>query len=221
MCTTIPGKLIHTDISGKIEPTAVGGFIYYSLFIDDATRMTYYAPMKTNVSQELLGHFKEFRKLINNELDTKIKRLRTDNGSEYKKHVDKFLKQKGIKHELTAPYHPDQNGVAENANRTIMERTRAVIEDGKFPKKLWAEIAGTVVYLKNRSSTKALDNQTPYEAWYKEKPDVQHLRILGSPAYIHVPKEKHIKLDNHTIKGQLVGYGGQTNGKHGYPKGMK
>src|SRR5579859_2564838 len=123
MCTTIPGKLIHTDISGKIEPTAVGGFIYYSLFIDSATRMTYYARMKTNGSQELLRHFKEFRKLINNELDTKIKRLRTDNGSEYKKHVDKFLKQKGIKHELTAPYHPDQNGVAENANRTIMERT--------------------------------------------------------------------------------------------------
>jgi len=145
MCTTVPGELIHADMSGKIEPTAIGGFNYYALFIDDATRMTYYAPMKTNGSQELLEHFKEFRKLINNELDTKVKRLRTDNDSEYKKYVDKFLKQKGIKHELTAPYHPDQNGVAERTNRTIMERTKAVIEDGKFPKKLWAEIVGTVV----------------------------------------------------------------------------
>src|SRR5271167_3054287 len=166
ICPTInPCRYVWEDRS-----TSHRGFNYYGLFIDDATRMTYFAPMKTNGSKEMLTHFQTFRKLIQNELDTKIKRFRSDNGSEYKLHMEGFLKQKGIKHELTAAYHPDQNGVAERANRTIMERTKAIIADGKFPKKLWAEIAATVVYLKNRSPTVALDNITPYEAWHKKKP---------------------------------------------------
>jgi len=92
-----------------------------------------------------------------------------------------------------------------------MGRTRAIIEDAKFPKELWAEIATTVVYLKNRSPTVALDNITPYEAWYGEKPDLHHLRILGCTTYVHVPEEKRVKLDSHTLKGQLIGYGTATN----------
>jgi hypothetical protein len=99
----------------------------------------------------------------------------------------------------------------------IMERTKAVIEDSKFPKKLWAEIAGTVVYLKNRSPTRALDNQTLYEAWYKQTPDLQHLKILSCPVYVHIPKEKYIKLHNHTSKGQLVGYGSTNQWKAWLP----
>ena len=70
------------------------------------------------------------------ELGAKIKRLRTDGGSEYKLHVDNYLKEEGIQHEITAPYHPDQNGVSEQANRTIMGRTRAILEDAKFSKEL-------------------------------------------------------------------------------------
>src|SRR5438552_10410958 len=115
-----PGELIHSDMSGKIDPPAIGGYNYYGLFINDATRMTYFAPMKTNGSKEMLTHFQTFRKLIQNELDTKVKCFRTDNGSEYKLHMENYLKQEGIKYELTAAYHLDQNSVAERANRTIM-----------------------------------------------------------------------------------------------------
>ena len=111
--SSVARDLIHMDSSGKIDPPAVGGFNYYRLFIDDATRMTYFAPLKTNGAQEMLGNFIEFRKLINTELGFKIKCIHTDNGTEHKGDLDKFLKKKGIKHELTAAYHPDQNGVAE------------------------------------------------------------------------------------------------------------
>src|SRR5438046_1539363 len=116
-----------------------------------------------------------------------IKRLRTDGGGEYEKWMESHLKGSGIMHETTAPYSPDQNGVAEHANRTIMERVKAIIAEAKLDKKLWMEIANTVVHLKNRSPTSAVTT-TPYELWHSVKPDPSHLRILGSTAYIYVPK---------------------------------
>src|SRR5271169_1936915 len=208
-----PGELIHIDMSGQITPTTLRGFNYYGLFVDDATRKTYIAPMKMNGSAEMLVHLKLFAKMLETELGAKIKRIRTDGGSEYKRFVDAYLKEEGIRHEVTAPYHPDQNGVVERANRTIMGRVRAIIEDAKFPRELWDEIAKTVVYLKNRSPTAALNNLTPYEAWHKRKPNLQHLRILGCTAYVHIPEEKRIKLDSHTMEGQLIGYGGSNQWK--------
>src|SRR5271154_7593286 len=75
-------------------------------------------------------------------------------------------------------------------------------------KELWMEITSAVVYLKNRSPTVALNNMTPYEAWYGHKPDLSHFKPLEITAYVHVPKEKRIKLDSHTRKGILVGYAG-------------
>lgn len=213
-----PGELVHSDTSGKITPATKEGFNYYGIFIDDATRMSYLAPMKTNSSAEMLKHLKLFAATMERELGAKIKRIRTDGGSEFKLHVDNYLKDEGIQHEITAPYHPDQNGVAERANRTIMNRTRAILDDAKFAKELWAEVATTVVYLKNRSPTAALDNLTPYEAWHKTKPSLQHLRILGCTAYVHVPEEKRVKLDSHTMEGQFIGYGGTNQWKVWIPE---
>jgi hypothetical protein len=99
-----------------------------------------------------------------------------------------------------------------------MGRVRPIIEDAKFPRELWEEIAMTVVYLKNLSPTAALDNITPHEAWYGTKPNLQHLRVLGCTAYVHIPEEKRIKLDNHTMKGQLIGYGGTNQWKVWIPE---
>jgi len=84
-------------------------------------------------------------------------------------------------------------------------------------KNLWAEIVATVLYLKNCSPTSALDNKMPFEAWHGEKPDLSHLHILGCDAYVHVPKEKRVKLDSHTEKGQLVGYKGMNQWKAWIP----
>src|SRR5579859_1518444 len=219
--SSVANDLIHMDSSGKIDPPAIGGYNYYGLFIDDATRMTYFAPLKSNGAQEMLEHFIEFRKLINTKLSTKIKCIHTDNGTEYMGELDKFLKKKGIKHELMAAYHPDQNSVTERANRMIMERVKAIIADGEFLKNLWAEITATVVYLKNRSPTSALDNKMPFEAWHGKKPDLSHLHILGCDAFVHIPKEKRVKLDSHTEKGSWLDTEVRTNGRFGFLKGRK
>src|SRR5437762_7702582 len=93
-----------------------------------------------------------------------------------------------------------------------MERVKAIIAEAKLDKRLWMEIADTVVYLKNHSPTSAVET-TPYELWYGTKPNLSHLRIIGSTAYVHVPKEKRTKLDTHSHKGILVGYGGTNQYK--------
>ena len=207
-----PLELVHSDLCGPIDPTTYGGTNYYVLFTDDFTRMTHIYPLKRKTSAEVLERFREYRPEVEKQTGKSIKRLRTDGGGEYEKWMKDHLKGSGIIHETTAPYSPDQNGVAERANRTIMERVKAIIAESKLDKRLWMEIADTVVYLKNRSPTSAVAT-TPYELWHGAKPDLSHLRIIGSTAYVHVPKEKRTKLDTHSHKGILVGYGGTNQYK--------
>ena len=201
-------QLIHSDLCGPIHPTSVGGANYFGLFIDDATRMTCIVPLKTKESGELVERFKEYQAQVEKQLNMKIKRIRTDGGREYLKDFEKYLKDQGIIHETTAPYSPEQNGVSERANRTILERTKAILAESQLPKGLWMEIATTVVYLKNRSPTTALEGITPFEAWFGKKPNLSHLKSIGCTAYVHVPKEKRKKLDSHSRKCKLVGYAG-------------
>ena len=209
---TEPLELIHSDLCGPIDPTSYGGTNYYLLFTDDFTRMTHIYPLKKKSSADVLEKFREYKPEVEKQTGKEIKRLRTDGGGEYEKWMGLHLKGSGIIHETTAPYSPDQNGVAERANRTIMERVKAIIAEAKLDKRLWMEIADTVVYLKNRSPTTAVAT-TPYELWHGVKPSLSHLKIIGSTAYVHIPKEKRIKLDTHSHKGILVGYGGTNQYK--------
>ena len=158
-----PLELVHSDLCGPIEPTSFGGCIYFILFIDDCTRMTYIYGLKGKSSKHVLEKFKEFKAEVENQTGRTIKRLRTDGGGEYEKLMGAHLKGSGIIHETTVPYSPEQNGVAERATRTIVERVKAIIAENDLNKRLWMELASTVVYLKNRSPTSAVVT-TPYEA---------------------------------------------------------
>ncbi len=132
--------------------------------------------------------------------------LRSDNGGEYtgKEFRNKLL-QLGIRHETSAPYTPAQNGVAERSNRTILNAARSVIYSSRVPIQLWAEAIAYSVYTLNRvlSSTSEI---TPYESWYKKRPDVSHLRIFGSRTFVHIPESLHKKLDPKSREGIFVGY---------------
>src|SRR5277367_6176897 len=205
-----PLELIHSDLCGPIDPTTHGRTNYYLLFKDDLTRWTHAYPLKKKSSADVLEKFREYKAEVEKQTGKQIKRLRTDGGGEYEKWMGAHLKGSGIIHEMTAPYSPDQNGVAERANRTIMERVKAIIAESKLDKRLWMDLAETVVYLKNRSPTIAVAT-TPYELWHGIRPNLSHLKIIGSTAYIHVPKEKRTKLDTHSHKGIMISYGGGTN----------
>jgi hypothetical protein len=151
--------------------------------------------------------FKAFQVNIERSSDAKIITLRADNGGEYidQKFQD-YLTENGINWDTRAPYVPEQNGEAERLNRTLMYKVRPMLNETKIPKGMWGEIIKTATYLSNRSPHYQLNSKTPYEMIKGKKPDLSHLRIIGSTAWVHVPKEKTKKLDDRSWKGILVGY---------------
>lgn len=204
--STRPGEMFHSDVCGPMQETSLGGARYYVTFIDDATsfRHVYCIKHKSDVVERLIA----FEKLIRNRFGRSMKTLRSDNGLEYvNSQLKSFLESKGIVHERTAPYTPEQNGKAERENRTIMECARTLLNSAGLPRSLWAEAVNTSAYLLNRVSTPTRDkSKTSYELWTTKKPDLSHLRVFGSTAYKLVPKLQAKKLDDQAVRTVLVGY---------------
>ena len=119
-------EFIHSDVCGPMSSTSLSGFEYYITFIDDYSRKTWIYFLKAK--SEVFEKFKEFKALIENLSHNRIKTLRSDNGGEYtSKEFEYFCKDARIKRELTTPYNPQQNGVEERNNRTIMEAVKTMI----------------------------------------------------------------------------------------------
>jgi hypothetical protein len=198
-------ELIHLDVSGPMPSSSISGYVYYVSFIDDYSFKTWLYLLKSK--DEVFSKFKEFKALIENLFERKIKILRSDNGGEYtSKEFVNFCKDVGIKRELTTPYNPQQNGVVERKNRMIKEAMKTMIHDQDLPVCLWAEVAMTIVYVQNRLSHSALGFKTSEEMFTEKKPEVSHLKIFGCPVFIHIPKEKRNKLESSGKKGIFVGY---------------
>ena len=162
-------------------------------FIDEYSRKTWIYFLKGK--DEVFRKFKEFKVLVEDLFEKKIKILRSNNGGEVTSNEFKdFCREFGIKRELTTPCNPQQNGVAKRKNRSIMEAVIAMIRDQDLPMHLWAKATRTVVYVHNRISHNALGNKTPKEMFTGENPEVSHLKMFGCPVYLHVPKEKRSKL---------------------------
>jgi len=133
---------------------------------------------------DVLQLFKNYKSKVENLTGKRIKKLRTDNGKEYlSKEFNNFLKEESITRQLSVEYTSQQNGVAERANRTLVEIARYIMLQANLPKLMWAEVLNTVVYLRNRSSTKSLDRMTPIEA-SKKKSYIGHLRMIGSKTMV-------------------------------------
>jgi transposase InsO family protein len=144
---------------------------------------------------------------IENLSERKIKILRSDNGGEYtSKEFVNFCKDVGIKRELATPYNPQQNGVVERKNKTIMEAVKTMIHDQHLPMCLWAEARKTTVYVQNRLSYSVLGFKTPEEMFSGKKPEVNHLKIFGCLVFVHIPKEKRTKLDLQSVYTRLPSY---------------
>ncbi|KAJ8715602.1 hypothetical protein PYW07_010084 [Mythimna separata] len=213
-------QLIHSDLCGPMETSSIGGARYYVTFIDDYSRKVSVYFMKNK--SETLEKFKEFKNLVENETNKRIKILRTDNGKEYVNNEFKlFLCKSGIQHQTSNPYTPQQNGMAERMNRTLVEKAKCLILNSRLQKCFWAEAISTAVYITNRSPTKALDYKTPYEMWTGKKPNLNNLKIFGCHAMVHVPKENRQKWDSKAVKMIFVGYCDFTKGYRLYDENKK
>ena len=205
-------RLVHSDVCGPMPTESIGGNKYFVTFIDDFSRCcaVYFLRSKSEVPEI----FKEFEARVSNDCGEQIGTLRSDNGGEYlSKEFRSYLKSKGIHHELTVPHSPQQNGVAERMNRTLLEAARSMMAHAGLPEKYWAEAVETVSYIRNRTPTSALaGNKTPLEVWSGRKPDVSHMRVFGCMAYAHVPEKLRQKLDQKAVKLRFVGYSVHSKG---------
>ncbi|KAJ9565577.1 hypothetical protein OSB04_001543 [Centaurea solstitialis] len=179
-------QLIHSDICGPVTPESCSKKKYIALFIDDYSRKcwTYYLAEKGQV----FNTFKCFKACVEKETGSFIQCLRTDRGGEYNSTELRTTTHSSI--------FPQQNGVAERKNRTLLNMVRSILAERGVPKEYWAEAANWATYPLNRSPTLAVKNVTSEEAWSGTKPDVDHFRIFGCLAHVHVPKQKRKKLDD-------------------------
>jgi len=206
-----PLELIHTDVCGKMNQKSLSDSEYFVTFIDDATRYIWVYFIKNK--SEVFEKFILFKNQVEKQFDYKLKTLRSDNGGEYtSKEFQKFLEENGIVHQFTIPKTPEQNGVSERMNRTLVEGVRCMLNDSKLPKCFWAEALSTMAYLRNRSPATFLGKKTPFEALYGNKPSIKHLRIFGCVCYSHIPKDERKKLDDKSKKAILLGYGENIKG---------
>lgn len=211
-------EVIHTDLCGPMEKRSLGSARYYLLFVDDYSRMCFVYFLKEK--NEAFKYFREFKEQVENQQSQKIKILRSDNGGEFcSVEMENYLKRHGIIHQKTVAYTPEQNGISERYNRSIVEKARCLLYDASFDKQLWAEAVNTAVYLKNRSPSAVLDkNTTPYERWTGRKPNLDHIRMFGSPVMVHIPKVRRNKWDKKSQMFQLVGYSENTKGYRLYDR---
>ena len=201
-----PLAIVHSDICGKFStPTLGGQKVYFITFIDDYSRFGYVYLLKHK--SDGFEAFKEYKAEVENQLNRKIKILRTDRGGEYTSGIlDDFCTEHGIVHHYTLPYTPQQNGVAERRNRTLMDMVRSMMAYSDLPLSFWREALHTALYLLNHSPSKAV-TVTPYELWKDRKPSLRHLAVWGCNAQIRVPTQLRTKLQPKSTPGIFIGFG--------------
>src|SRR5947209_362323 len=202
--------LIHMDLCGPMPVASIGGNKYVATFLDDFSKMSFVRIIDSK--SKTAGVVREVISMLETQCGRRVKAIRTDNGTEYvNKELTEFLQSRGIIHQTTVPYNPEQNGAAERLNRTLLERARAMLNDADLSAELWAEAIDTANHIRCRSPV-ANRLKTPWELFYNMKPDVSRLRTFGATAYVYVPKEKRHKLDDRSTRGIMVGYAANTKG---------
>ena len=157
-------ELVHSDVWGPAPVASYAGNKYFVTFIDDFSRKVWVFAMKEK--SEIFGIFKRWRVMIETQTGARLKCLKTDNGGEYcSRDFENYCSENGIRRIKTVPGTPEQNGVAERMNRTILERERSMRFDSGLPTYFWAAAVDTAVYLINRSPSSALDGGISEEVW--------------------------------------------------------
>ncbi|KAI3687049.1 hypothetical protein L1987_80739 [Smallanthus sonchifolius] len=165
-------------------------------------------PKKKDETAEIL---KSYILRVENQINLKVKIIRCDKGTEFKNHtLNSFCESKGIERQYSAPRTPQQNGVAERRNRTLIESARSMLADSKLPLTFWAEAVSTACYVHNRVLIAKPLQKTPYELWLKRVPYIGFLKPFGCPCTILITHGVLPKFGAKSDEGYFVGYSSQS-----------
>lgn len=202
--TKEPLDLIHSDVCGPMSTQTPSGKRYIVTFIDDFSRFTVIQLLAHK--SEVEGCIKHFVELVKNKFNRKPKIIRSDRGGEYTgKQLENYLKFEGIQTQLTAAYSPQQNGIAERKNRSIIEMARCMLINANLPHIFWGEAVSAAVYVQNRIITRATDS-IPIEQWDGTKVSLNHLQVFGIKCFVHIPTERRKKFDETATEMVFMGY---------------
>jgi transposase InsO family protein len=181
------------DLFGPGAYLSIGGSKYGLVIVDDFSCFTWVFFLQDK--SETHGTLKRFLRRAQNEFELKVKKIRSYNGSEFKNlQVEEYLEEEGVKHEFSAPYTPQQNGVVERKNRTLIDMARTMLGEFKTPERFWSEAVNTACHAINRLYLHRLLKKTSYELLTGNKPNVSYVRVFRSKCYILVKKGRHSKF---------------------------
>jgi transposase InsO family protein len=205
MTTTRPLEILHMDLFDPIAYISIGSNKYGIVIVDDYSRFTWiFFFHDKSKTQEVL---KKFLKRAQNEFDVKVKKIRSDNGTEFKNaQVEEYLDKEGTEHEFLAPYTPQQHDVAERNNRTLTESARTMLDDYKTSNLFWSGAINTAWHAVNRLYLHRLLKKTPYELLTSKKPNVSYFRVFGSKCYVLLKRPKSSKFAPKVYEGFILGY---------------
>ncbi|GJS64329.1 putative ribonuclease H-like domain-containing protein [Tanacetum coccineum] len=198
-------QLLHMDLFGPTNIRSIDQKYYSLVVTDDFSRFTWTFYLGTK--DETFYVLKEFIALIENQLNKKVKGIRCDNGTEFKNaKLIELCGEKGIKRDYSNPRTPQQNGVAERKNRTLIEAARTMLADSKLPTMFWTEAVSTACYVLNRVSITNPHNKTPYQLISGKVPQIGHLKPFGCQVTILNTSDHLGKFEGKADEGYLVGY---------------
>ncbi|KAJ9551529.1 hypothetical protein OSB04_015574 [Centaurea solstitialis] len=195
-----PLQLLHMDLFGPTNVMSIGKKSYCLVIIDDYSRFTWVFFLRTK--DETSGLIKPFVKRVENQVNLRVKVIRSDNGTEFKNtDLNSFCEEKGIERQFSAPRTPQQNGVAERRNRTLIEAARTMLADSKLPITFWAEAVNTACYVQNRVHVVKSKGKTPYELFKNKKPFIgffsKAVRVFNTVSRT-IEESDNVKFNEHT-----------------------
>ncbi|GJW96933.1 retrovirus-related pol polyprotein from transposon TNT 1-94 [Tanacetum coccineum] len=208
---------LHMDLCGPMRVQSINGKKYILVIVDDYSRFTWVKFLRSK--DETPEFVINFLKQIQVGLNKTVRYIRTDNGTEFVNQVmSKYYEGVGIFHQKSVPRTPQQNGVVERRNRTLVEAARTMLIFSKAPMFLWAEAVATACYTQNRSLIHTRHNKTPYELVHDKKPDLTFLRVFGALCYPTNDSEDLGKFQAKADIGIFVGYAPSRKGYRIYNK---
>lgn len=204
-----PLQLVHVDVAGPLRAeNKSGGERYFMAIVDDYSR--YCLPFLMKHKSEVVTHYTHFNRVVTTKFRRGIAACRTDNESIFVSHAfESHLRSQGTVHQLTQPHHPQQNGVVERMNGTLMSTTRALLHYSGTPHRYWGEALMTAAYLRNRLPSRALNGKTPIELWDRDlaaSPNPLPLRVFGCECWALDTTPNKDKLDPRAHRGIFLGY---------------
>ena len=171
------------DLFGPTTYKSLGGNLYCLIIVDDYTRYTW--TFFLDDKGKIVGIFKKFAKKAQNEFEITIVKIRSDNDTEFKNtQIEDFCDDRGIKHEFSSTYTPQQNGVVERKNKTLITLARAMLDEYGTLEKFWAEAINTACHASNRVYLHRLLKKTPYELLIRRKPNMSYIRVFWCKCFI-------------------------------------